>query len=393
MRNRGLKQIATLLLLLGFGLLTACGGGGGGGDGSGSLTEVGGTVSKGPVAGAAVAIYALDEVGVKGELLAEATTDGSGAYLADLGEYEGPVLAEATGGSYLDEGSGETLSIPADASLRAVHSAASGVVTLHVSGLTELAVQVAEAAGLSLETIAAAYDQLEEVFGFEAETTAPVAPVSAALAGASDAEVDYALTLATLSRLAFDWNLDFDALLAELADELAVDGVLSAATLAAFDAAAAALLDPENPDNATGLAGTAGTGLASVGRTPATLTLFVGGDLPAGSIGALQLNLVIPEEAFVALDAEGEADVTLLAEGIDPDWGWGAFWDMAAGTLNLTFLSFEGLGSGELVTIDLDLVLGDEVAAEDFVPTNVVALDPLVAELDDVEFELELVTE
>ncbi|WP_298040119.1 hypothetical protein [uncultured Desulfuromonas sp.] len=395
MKHKGMKKLLTLMILLCISLLTACGGGGGGGgdgDGSGDgvVSTVTGTVSKGPVAGATVAIYAMEETGAKGELLAEATTDQGGAYLAELTDYEGPILAEASGGSYLDEGSGQTLSIPEDAPLRAVHPAASGDVTLHVSGLTELAVRVAEVAGLSAGTVAEASEQLSEVFGFDLVTTAPVAPVAAALAGASEDEVDYALTLATLSQLAFDWNLDFDVLLAELADELAAEGVLSAATLAGFDAAAAALLDPENPANATGLASAAGTGLPWVGRVPATLTLSVAGDLPPGSVGGLQFVLVLPEEAFAVFDGEGAAAVTMVA-GSDPFSA--AFYGPEEGTISMLLLSLEGLGSGEVATVELALVMGAEVGAEDFAAEEVQAFDPAGVELSGVSIGLELADE
>jgi len=390
MKHRGLKHILTLLILLSLALLTACGGGGGDGDGSGAGTELAGSVSKGPVAGADVKIFALDATGAKGELLAEAVTDGSGTYLADLGDYEGPILVEVTGGSYLDEGSGQTLGIPGDAPLRAVHPAASGQVSLHVTPLTELAVQVAEAAGISLETVAAAYDQVSEIFGFDIETTTPLAPEAAALAGASEDEVDYALTLAVLSQLAFDRGQTIDELLADLAAELAEEGALSSATLAAFDAAAATFLGAANPDNATGLESPAGTGLAAVGRTPATLTLSVAGDLPVGRIGGLQVELVLPEEAFVAFDADGEPVVT-PAEGTDPHLV--AFNDLGAGTLNLAIFSLEGLGSGELATVNLGLVTGSGLGSDDFVAAEFVAIDSDGAELPDVALDLELTVE
>jgi hypothetical protein len=69
--------------------------------------ELAGNVIKGPVVGASVDFYVLNEDGTKGPKLGSTTTDATGSYAVTLNPGPtGPILAEASGGSYVDEWTG-----------------------------------------------------------------------------------------------------------------------------------------------------------------------------------------------------------------------------------------------------------------------------------------------
>src|SRR6187399_1950455 len=88
-------------------LLVGCGGGGsnsnssGGGPVAATTGTLSGTATKGPVGGAAVQAFAINN-GAKGGQLGSATTDASGNFTMTMGAYSGGVLLQVHGGSYLD---------------------------------------------------------------------------------------------------------------------------------------------------------------------------------------------------------------------------------------------------------------------------------------------------
>ena len=93
--------------------LAACGGSGGGG--GFTLT---GSVTKAPVASAAVVVYGLSTDGATTGVLGQGTTGSDGHFAIALSKApSGPIDVEATGGSYVSESDGTTVSMttPCDA--------------------------------------------------------------------------------------------------------------------------------------------------------------------------------------------------------------------------------------------------------------------------------------
>jgi len=146
------KRIAEALLLLCLPLVVAgCGGGsdstGGGGGGGGGTTVISGVAVKGPIAGAAVAVYRLLQTGAGGALLGSGTTGADGGYAVTIPETEaaGPLLITVTGkagATYTSESSNNS-SVPftaAESFSAAVSSVAPGQ-AITVSPLTEAAFQ------------------------------------------------------------------------------------------------------------------------------------------------------------------------------------------------------------------------------------------------------------
>ena len=80
-------------------LVAACGGGN-----TATSNVISGVASKGPLNGATVCAYAITASGAQGAQIGNcATTDAVGNYKIDFGSYTGPVLFQATSGTYVDE--------------------------------------------------------------------------------------------------------------------------------------------------------------------------------------------------------------------------------------------------------------------------------------------------
>lgn len=196
-------------------LLLACGGSskssgssGGGGGGGGTtpvLEEVGGLVSKGPVAGATINVYRLNANGTAGARVAgPIQTDSDGNWSAQIDAAEPrPLAVVSTGGSYTDEASGNTVTAGELNSFLP-----DGADTVAVTPLTDLLVQVtrehiASNPGATVEQgLNAGRNTLAEVLsvGFDPLVTVPANPANTS--GANPQQLAYAAVLGGLSQLA-----------------------------------------------------------------------------------------------------------------------------------------------------------------------------------------------
>jgi len=184
-------------------LLSGCGGGGGGG-GSGTNpnpTTVSGVVSKGPLKGSAICAYAISGGAMGAQIGTCTTSDTAGNYSIGLGTHTGPVLFQATGGTYVDEATGTTVAL--DAPLHSMLlNAAGGNVSVAITPLTELAYLNASAAsgGLSTANMQSAITGVGNNFGVsDIINTMPVDALNVP-ANASASQRTYALALAGISQ-------------------------------------------------------------------------------------------------------------------------------------------------------------------------------------------------
>ena len=130
-----MKKFLCLLVAISLlGLCSACSDS----DNNGGPTTLSGTASKGPIDEANVKIYGVTDAGEKGKLLNSTTTDPSGAYEADLGNYNGQVIVEVEGGTYEDEATGDKINF-ANKKMRAAQVASKNKAM--VTPFTELAVR------------------------------------------------------------------------------------------------------------------------------------------------------------------------------------------------------------------------------------------------------------
>lgn len=166
-----------------------------------SAKTVSGVVSKGLVSGSTVCAFAITE-GAKGAQIGNCViSDSSGHYSINLGSYAGPLLFQATGGSYINEAT--RVSVALTAPLNSLLPATpTGTSMLAVTALTELAFQNANsrAGGLTTTNILDATSTVQNNFGVP--DIVRTMPVNALMipADTSVAQQTYTLALATVAQ-------------------------------------------------------------------------------------------------------------------------------------------------------------------------------------------------
>ncbi|MFK8014643.1 MAG: VCBS domain-containing protein [Gammaproteobacteria bacterium] len=200
----------------------------------------------GPVDGALCEIFAIEASGV-----AASSAFGSGTTTAGLATFDalipvdGPALISCSGGTYVDEASGMTLDAP---TTRAVVNVA-GDAIFTVSPLTEIAAQLAEAAGDLNTAVSAQNGAVAANFGIAGDITDIEPTDLATTAAMNDDPGVYAIALALVSQVdATDTGASAADVIASLAMDL-FDGTLGQASLDALNAALAALATSAVADN------------------------------------------------------------------------------------------------------------------------------------------------
>jgi hypothetical protein len=164
---------------------------------SGALpTNLAGQIVKGPVASASVCAYAISE-GVKAQnpLVPCVISAVDGQYEMSLpGSYAGDIFIEASGGTYVDESSGKTISLSGPLSS---FVAGAGPKVGIVSPLTTLA--ITRSASLSSAAFAAAAESVKSQAGLGADVSLTATPPTFA-ANARTATNAYAVVLGGISQ-------------------------------------------------------------------------------------------------------------------------------------------------------------------------------------------------
>lgn len=356
-------NIQRILLIISLSLLAACGGGGTSGTTGGTATPaatvIKGVASKGVITNGTVTVYALTASGAKGAQLGTGSTDGSGAYSIAIGSYSGPVVVEAHG-SYTDEATGLIKTVPAATPLRAALAGASGTVTLPVTPLTELAVQ--QAGTLTAANISAANSLVSSSFKLDIIATVPVAATAAAFqsGSATQAQKDYALTLAAVSQQMQSSGTDLSTTLSAINSGITSAG-LTTQTAAAITGAASTFI--ASPANQTGTTTLAGTTLQSL--TTMKLSVAVQGSA-AATVKGVQATIELPAGATVRSDAEGKllpAIITAIgsAAGSSVDGSYAAATAAHPATVTIGLISTAALSEGRVVELTVDLPPGSTV--------------------------------
>jgi len=364
------------LLLLGLlslpALLGGCGGGGSttGGAPTGGVTNSGTTItgvaSKGIIQGGVVNFFAPPASGdMSGKILLKTVaTDSSGAFSANLGNYSGIVLLEASG-AYTDEATGSSYSISAAAPLRAAVVVASPGVTLPVAvtPLTELATQKAfTGTVLTAAAVTAANALVSNLFQLDIIATLPVAPGVTALNAASQAQRDYTIALAGISELAVSAGSPA-AVVGSMYQDLSATGRLAPATVTGFQSAVTSFL-ADHAHNQTGITVTS-PALSQVGQYTGVLylsTQSLGGSV--APITSLQMTLTLPAGVAIKKDATG-APLVSVSGVADHAAAPGVNYSSAS-TLILAIISSPGFGLGQFATITYVANPGVIPVASDF---------------------------
>jgi hypothetical protein len=342
-------------------LLTACGGGGGGSAPATPATQtvVKGVASKGLITNGTVNIYALNTDGSKGALLGTGTTDGNGAYSISCGSYSGPVVVEASG-SYLDEATGQTKTVPASAPLRAALPSVTGTVSLPVTPLTDLAVR--QAGPLTAQSITAANTLISATFKVDIINTMPAAPTTAAFQSNSttQAQKDYALVLAAVSQQMSTSGSDLATTLTTINSGISSTG-MDAQTAATITAAATTFVTT-NPNNQTSVTTMTGSTLQTIGAATMKLTVALQGN-NAATVKGIQATITLPNGATLRAVADGTlASGVVTARGsaasasIEGKYTAATATDPATVTLGL--ISSSNLSAGDIIELTIDVAAG-----------------------------------
>jgi hypothetical protein len=140
-------------------------------------TNLNGMVVMGPVEGATVWVYVLNDDGTRGDLITSTTTDADGKYTFDE-EITGPVAIVVTGGTYVDEATGDTVVIPDGIELMTLLAESKGRTSVGVTALTTIASARASAnASIGLaKAIEASNKDVAVMFGLDGVDIVTVTP-------------------------------------------------------------------------------------------------------------------------------------------------------------------------------------------------------------------------
>ncbi len=220
--NSGCKALLAITFSL---LLASCGGGGGGGSDAAApapvdpatpsqpttnTTTVSGAVTKGPVAGAQLEFYEVDNFGFGiGSPVATATTNADGTFSADIPDNVGVLLIVASGGAFVDESDQE----PDPALRRRVQLTPDqfflgilpqGATSVAINPFTDVLIERARFLGGIDGTFPMRFAEAKAIFdaqmGFDVLTTIPANPIDPA-PGSNNAQMQYALILGGLANV------------------------------------------------------------------------------------------------------------------------------------------------------------------------------------------------
>lgn len=193
-------------LLLFLKSLPAAGSSGGGG--TPTSGTISGTVVKGPVAGAAVAAFAIVN-GAMGALVGSGTTDASGSFTVSIGSYAGPLTLQATAGTFADEATGTIMPLMSGDVLAAcIPALTAGAATtgIQLTPLTSMACARARAltGGTTPANVAAANAAVGAYFSInDILRTTPMDPmVAGSGTGATQDQKNYGMVVAAMSQYA-----------------------------------------------------------------------------------------------------------------------------------------------------------------------------------------------
>lgn len=240
------RILPMLVVILAIGatlLLLGCGGGGGSVSGNGSANVDGapagsdgvitGTAVKGPVNGATVTAFAVSN-GVTGARIGTGTTDAQGNFTLSIGPYAGPVMLRMSGGSYIDEATGVSVTMdPADVMTSMIPGAMAGAVMagVQVTPLTSMAQARAGAmsGGMTPENIAAANAAMGNYFSVgDILYTRPINPLSPGLASGATQEMrNYGIMLAAMSEYARSIGMPLSSGIITAMMNDAADGIMN----------------------------------------------------------------------------------------------------------------------------------------------------------------------
>jgi hypothetical protein len=237
-KHKKLKTMLTLTLFIGsMSLLYGCGGGGGSatipGGSTGGNGMISGTAVKGPINGGTVTAYAVTS-GTIGMQLASGTTDSQGHFNISIGDYAGSIMLQMSGGTYVEEATGATVSMaPGDVMTAAMTMLSSGstVTGIQVTPLTSMAQAMTNnmAGGMMDANVAAANTAIGNYFMVnDILHTLPMNPLVSGSSGTATQDMkNYGMAIAAMSQSAKDMGMTSSSSMVTAMMNDASDGVMN----------------------------------------------------------------------------------------------------------------------------------------------------------------------
>jgi hypothetical protein len=227
------KIAAILTMIFSFvtcSLLSGCSGGGGATvDGS----IISGAAVNGPVNGATVTAFAVNN-GTIGAEISHGTTDAQGNFTLTIGNYSGSVMLQMSGGTYTDEATGATMAMaPGDVMTAAISSVTSGAALtgIQMTPLASIAQAMAHnmTEGMTLTNITNANMAIGSYFMVnDILTTQPINPLLAGSgSGATQDMINYGMSMAAISQEAKDLGMSSSSSMVTAMMNDAADGVMN----------------------------------------------------------------------------------------------------------------------------------------------------------------------
>ena len=309
--------------------LFGCGGGGGGGGAAappaGSVT-ISGIAAEGPLSGSDVAVFNTKADGSLDRTtpLGTTKTGADGSYTITIppaSAPSGPVVVEVSGGAYIDEVSGQSVTMNATTKLRTAVSSVADGDKITVTPLTEIAYHKTEGLGNGATFVGAftkaniddSNTKISSTFGVDNIIRShPFDPTKAAPANATADDKKYAAALGVFSQMVNDNKgstsktlaTSLDDVLNQFVEDLHTKGGLSPTTVNLYNTAIDNFKSKNN----------GGTLPSAITFKGGVLTLVTAGTLATGTaINGIDFTVSLPAGVTVKADAvTGEAAATTV---------------------------------------------------------------------------------
>ncbi len=321
-------------------------------------TTLSGMASKGPLKGATVKVFAVQNGVVDMTApIGVGQTDANGNYSIDLGNYQNaPVVVEVTGGSFTDEVSGATvtLNIPLHTAVAIVET---GSTTVAVTPITELAFQKAKGGGTFTE---AAINTANATVGATFSVNDPVSSLPIPN-GTTEDQRNHAAACEAISQLVNSNKGPSETLDESLTRTLVTmgeeeeHGGLSGESITMINTAITTFNN--SGKNQTG-------GNISTVPIPSAGMLKMSSSGASLLIGAIDVTVKLPAGVTVGADpntGEVTSGGVIKVSGVAAVGNNSltlAKFTPASGDLHIAMVNTAGFGAGEFVTIKFDLAPG-----------------------------------
>lgn len=191
-----------------------------------------GTAMMGPVMGAVITAFAVNPDGTKGAQVGTTMTDAQGNFTMQMGTFFGSVMIELTGGNFNDEATGQVMSMQSAIMTAAIPNMPQGANMngIQITPVTSMAQNLAQhmAGGMTQANIETANTAMGQYFGVsDIISVHPMDPtVSGSGASATQDQRNHGMTLAAMSRYAYDIGMPDSAGIITAMMEDASDGIM-----------------------------------------------------------------------------------------------------------------------------------------------------------------------